>query len=116
MNCKCKMDCSLSLGNRVLIRVFLFTVRSDGHLAVGAMSIDAFEHVLCRVMQGACSSVPAPRVDGSRSVASEEPGDVVATRGERVLSNFAGSVSGSSVKSVSTGATGKPGKKLIRAW
>ena len=91
-------------------------MRSDGQLAVGAMSVDAFEHVLRRVVQEACPSVPAPRVDGSRSVASEEPGDIVVSQRERVPSNFAGSTGGSSVKSVSTGATGKPGKNLIRSW
>ena len=90
-------------------------MRSDGQLAVGAMSVDAFEHVLRRVIQEACPSAPAPRVDGFRSVASEEPGDIAVTQRERVPSIFAGSTGGSSVKSGSTGETGKPGKNLIKS-
>ena len=102
--------------DRVQVKVFLFPVRADGQLSVGAMSVDAFEHVLRRVMQEACPSNPAPRVDGSQSVVSVEPGDAAEPRRERVPSNFAGSTGGSSVKSVSTGSARKPGKNLIKSW
>ena len=76
---------------RIVILKSCIVGRSDGQIAVGSLSLDAFEHVLKRVVEEACASGSVSVRERASSVAS---GGQSVVEGERVKvpSNFAGSV------------------------
>ena len=87
---------------------------------MGSLSLDAFEHVLKRVVQEACASGAVPVRGGADSVVSGEQSVVEGGR-DRVPSNFAGTVrsdvQGTTSKSSEAAAkAGKPGKNLVKSW
>ena len=97
-----------------------FAGRSDGQLAVGSLSLDAFEHVLKRVVEEACASSSVAVRERAGSVVSVDPSGVDGGR-SKVPSNFAGSVrsdaqSTTSKTSETAEKAGKPGKNLIKSW
>ena len=84
------------------------------------MSLDAFEHILRRVVAEGNSSARGPPVAPSRSKESEGRAESEAS-GERVPSVFAVSEDGTgsqgqSGNSKGTTKSGKPGKNLIKSW
>ena len=94
--------------------------RSDGQLAVSSLSLDAFEHVLKRVVEEALASGSVAVRERAGSVASGGQSVVEGGR-DRVPSNFAGSgrsdvQSTTSKSSEVAEKTGKPGKNLIKSW
>ena len=64
--------------------------RSDGQLSVGSLSLDAFEHVLKRVVEEACAGSSGAVRERAGSVVSVDPSGVSGGR-SKVPSNFAGS-------------------------
>ena len=119
LSCRCKWS-RIRIVQLQKRKTCFIVGRSDGQLSVGSLSLDAFEHVLKRVVEEACAGSSGAVRERAGSVVSVDPSGVSGGR-SKVPSNFAGSVqsdvqSNTSKTSETAEKTGKPGKNLIKSW